>query len=45
MPAVSLPALLLAAAAVAWSDEPAADGSSQKPKQAGEAALSGVPIC
>jgi O-Antigen ligase len=45
MPAVSLPALLLAAAAIAWSDEPDVDGSLQDAAQAGEAALPGVPIC
>ena len=45
MPAVTLPALLLAAAAIAWSDEPDVDGSAQESDQAGEAALPGVPIC
>jgi hypothetical protein len=45
MPAVSLPALVLAAAAIAWSDEPDVDGSLQEPEQAREAALPGVPIC
>jgi O-antigen ligase len=45
MPAVTLPALLLAAAAIAWSDDPDVDGSAQKSDQAGEAALPGVPIC
>jgi O-antigen ligase len=45
MPAVSLPALLLAAAAIAWSDEADVDGSLQEPEQAGEAALPSVSIC
>jgi O-antigen ligase len=45
MPAVSLPALLLAAAAIAWSDEPELETSVQESRQAGEAALPAVPIC
>jgi hypothetical protein len=45
MPAVSLPALLLAAAAIAWSDEPEPEASAQDSRQAGEAALPAVPIC
>ena len=45
MPAVSLPALLLAAAAIAWGDEPDAEAGVGDPRQAGEAALPAVPIC
>ena len=45
MPAVTLPALLLGAAAIAWDDESRLDGSLQEPEQAEEAALPGVPIC
>ena len=44
MPAVTLPALVLAAAAIAWSDEPDVEAQSQSPR-AGEATRPGVPIC
>jgi hypothetical protein len=45
MPAVSLPALLLAAAAIAWSDDPGLEASATDPRRAEEAALPAVPIC
>ena len=45
MPAVSLPALLLAAAAIAWGDEPDVEAALGDARQAGEAALPAVPIC
>jgi O-antigen ligase len=44
MPAVTLPALVLAAAAIAWSDEPAVDAQSQSAR-AGEATRPGATIC
>ena len=45
MPAVSLPALLLAAAAIAWSDDLDAAGPGREALDAGEAARPAVPIC
>jgi hypothetical protein len=45
MPAVSLPALLLAAAAIAWSDEPDPEASQSAVQRAGDTALPAVPIC
>jgi O-antigen ligase len=45
MPAVSLPALLLAAAAIAWSDDAERDASAAGARRPGEAALPAVPIC
>jgi len=45
MPAVSLPALLLAAAAIAWSDEPGPEASRSAVPRAGDTALPAVPIC
>jgi O-antigen ligase len=45
MPGVSLPALLLAAAAIAWGDEPDASPPAREAKRSGEAALPAVPIC
>ena len=38
-------ALLLAAAAIAWSDEPDPDASQSAVQRAGDTALPAVPIC
>jgi O-antigen ligase len=45
MPAVTLPALALAAAAIAWADEAAPEAKAGPVAEAGEAARRGVPIC
>jgi O-antigen ligase len=45
MPAVSLPALALAAAAIAWSDELRPPARAREAPVAGEAALPATPFC
>jgi O-antigen ligase len=45
MPAVSLPALLLGAAAIAWIEEPDGAAAERDARRTGEAALPAVPIC
>jgi O-antigen ligase len=45
MPAVTLPALTLAAAAIAWSDETGAEPPARADARTGEAALHNAPIC
>jgi O-antigen ligase len=45
MPAVTLPALLLAAAAIAWSERREAPPASEPAREAGEAARGSVTIC
>lgn len=45
MPAVSLPALALAAAAIAWSDDAPPAAPAREVRTSGEAALPPTPIC
>jgi hypothetical protein len=45
MPAVTLPALLLGAAAIAWSDKPDPSAAREAAMGGGEAARTTVPIC
>jgi O-antigen ligase len=45
MPAVTLPALLLAAAAIAWSERREAPPAGEPAREAGEAARASVTIC
>jgi hypothetical protein len=42
---VSLPALLLGAAAIAWIEEPDGAAAERDARRTGEAALPAVPIC
>jgi hypothetical protein len=45
MPGVTLPALIMAAAAIAWADEAAERPDAKAEQEAGEAAPRSVPIC